>query len=199
MLGRAGGRACFRADRLVAEIDHPGAERPRLEQLQPDAILQWREEWGTGAQDQRMHEQADLLDQPRPQQRRGGGGTAHVDVEPRLRYQACHFRHGVIADQAAIPLDALERPGKHDLRLALPDAGELELHQRGRWIGLSGGPVVDHQLVHPSPVQEGAHLARLVVPERVQLVVDQDPVEGAARRLNEAVERHGHRVDESAH
>jgi hypothetical protein len=39
------------------------------------------------------------------------------------------------------------------------------------------GPVVDHQLVHTPPVQEGAHLARLVVEERVQLLVDQHPVE----------------------
>jgi len=66
----------------------------------------------------------------------------------------------------------VKRGGEHDFGFRVPDPGELDLEVVSFRIFLSRGPVGGHDLVELATVQEGAQLARLVVREAVDLLVD---------------------------
>ncbi len=52
-----------------------------------------------------MDEEAVLVDQPAPHQRRGQRGTTDGQVKPRLRLESCDLFRRFVADQPAVPVD----------------------------------------------------------------------------------------------
>ena len=66
-------------------------------------------------------------------------------------------------------------------------------------ISLGSRPVRRHDLVQAPPVERGVGRAFLIVEPGVDLVVGVRPVQPVVGRFDEAVERHVHQVDQSAH
>src|SRR5437868_5616635 len=64
----------------VALVDHARAERPGLDQVQRDVFGDRRQEWRAAADDDRMAEQAQLVDEAELDRLRGHAGAADLDV-----------------------------------------------------------------------------------------------------------------------
>ena len=112
---------------LVAEVHDAGTERACLDQPEIDRRVQWRKEGYAASKDDRLHEQPVFVDQAELHEGCREGGTAEVHIVARLRFEPGDLVRDVVAHQARIPVDLIERLREDNLGLALPDAGELDL------------------------------------------------------------------------
>ena len=142
----------------VADVNDARAERPGLDQLQVDPLVQGREVGRAPAQDDRTDEEPVLVDEAQLDEGGGQAGAADGQVISRFLLQPGDLFGGVVPDQPGIALDLLEGLREHDLRRLLPDAGELELIVRGRRLLFGRLPVAHHlvqppsvEIAHPSP------------------------------------------------
>src|SRR5262245_1819215 len=99
----------------VAEIDRARSEAARLDQVQRQADVR-REERRPGTDRNRMDDKPVLVDEAGPDELRGDRRPGDVDVAVELVAQSGVDLADVAADDAAVPLDLLERRGEHDLR-----------------------------------------------------------------------------------
>ena len=79
-----------------------------------------------------------FIDQAEPHETRSQIGAADAHVLAGLHLQLLYCLGDVSPDQPGIPADMIEGLRKNDLRLALPDAGVLDLDLRCGWIVVMG-------------------------------------------------------------
>src|ERR687888_2466939 len=164
----------------VSQIDDAPAERACLDELQVDLLIEGREEGRAAAQDDRVDEGPELVDQAEFHQAGGEPCAADGEILARPLLQPCDLLAWAVPDQASIAHYRLERPREHDLRQLLPDAGELALGLRKGGLLLRRLPV-DHRLVESPPQKVPTQLTHLLGVEPKQLVVRHRPVDLAAR------------------
>src|SRR4029453_4506079 len=111
----------------VSQIDDAPAERAGLDELQVDPLIEGREEGPAAAQDDRVDEGPELIDQAELHQARGEPCAADAEILARLLLQPCDLLGRAVPDQASIAHYRLERPREHDLRQLFPDEGRLSL------------------------------------------------------------------------
>ena len=76
------------------------------------------------------------VDEPALDERGGEGGTADLEITVELRPELFEHLADVPRHEARVPLDPVERRGEHDLRLGVPDPGEVEHRLGCRRVGL---------------------------------------------------------------
>src|SRR3954464_15298963 len=125
LMTRTAGSARRIAGAAVALVDHARAERPGLDQVQRDVFGDRRQERRAATDDDRIAEDAQLVDEAELDRRRGQTGAADRDVlvgrVERRGDLLCHRRLG----EPGVALDAVERAAEADLRDRAPDIGEL--------------------------------------------------------------------------
>src|SRR5918996_2073775 len=178
----------------VALVDHARAERSGLDQVQRDVFGDRRQERRAATDDDRIAEQAQLVDEAELDRRCGQAGAADRDV-PVGRVERCsgllgHRRLG----EPGVALDAVERTAEDDLRDRAPDVGERgpELSVTQRRIRLPH----QHRLVKPATAQIASKLAYLRDVETKLLLARGRPPEPALTVGDKAVHRNAHRVDQ---
>src|SRR3954454_21068820 len=178
----------------VALVDHPRAERPGLDQVQPNVFGDRRQEQRAATDDDRVAEHAQLVDEAELDRRRGQAGAADRDVlVSRVERRSGLLGHRPLGEPG-VALDAVERAAEDELRNRAPDVGERgpELVVAQRRIRLPH----QHRLVEPAAAQIAAELADLRKVETKLLVAGGRPPERALTVGDKAVHRHAHRVDQ---
>ena len=157
-----------------------------------------RQRWLAAAHHDGVHEQVDLVHQPRPERVRRETGAAHAQVAIGGLETANGLRIEVGLERGARRRHVVERARVHDLVHRLPDLGVV-LHLRVGTRVIAHGLPDRHRLVHAPAVEGRGGPPLEVVDEGVHLRVRCRPVEAALLVLDEAVERGERRVDELAH
>src|SRR5204862_2962708 len=108
----------------VALVDHARAERPGLDQVQPDVFGDRRQERRAATNDDRIAEHAQLVDEAELDRRRGQAGAADRDVlVSRVDRRSSLLGHRRLGEPG-IALDAGEPAAEDNLRKRAPDVGE---------------------------------------------------------------------------
>src|SRR5687767_6321793 len=178
----------------VALVDHAGAERPGLDQLERDVFSDRRQERRAATDDDRIAEQAQLVDEAELERLRGEAGAADRDVlVGRVERRSGLLGHRRLGEPG-VALDAVERAAEDDLRDSAPDVGERgpELVVAQRRIRLPR----QHRLVKPAATQMAAELAYQREVETKLLLAGSRPPERALAVGDEAVHGDAHRVDQ---
>src|SRR5215204_6221700 len=141
----------------VALVDHPRAERPGLDQVQPNVFGDRRQERRAATDDDRIAEHAQLVDEAELDRLRGQAGAADLEV-----LVSPVERRGDLLGQWRLgepggALHAVERATEDDFRDRAPDVGERgpELVLPQRRVRLPH----QHRLVEPAAEQTTAELA----------------------------------------
>src|ERR687894_526718 len=108
----------------VALVDHARAERPGLDQVQPDVFGDRRQERRAATDDDRIAEDAQLVDEAELDRRRRQAGAADRDVlVGRVERGGGLLGHRRLGEPG-VALDAVERAAEYDLRYGGPGVGE---------------------------------------------------------------------------
>src|SRR5215208_5579997 len=191
---RSGNSSENSSDSLVALVDHARAERPGLDQVQSNVFGDRRQVRRPAADDDRISEHAQLVDEAELDRRRGQAGAADLDVLlGRLERRSDLLGHRPFGEPG-VALNAVERAAEDDLWERAPDVGERgpELVFAQRRVRLPH----QHRLVEPAAQQTAAELADLRGVETKQLLARGRPPERALAVGDEAVHRDAHRVDQ---
>src|SRR5438477_7303873 len=93
----------------VALVDHARAERPGLDQVQPNVFGDRRQERRAATDDDRIAEHAQLVDEAELDRRRGEAGAADLDVlVGRVERRGDLFGEWRLGE-AGVALDTVER------------------------------------------------------------------------------------------
>src|SRR5215217_1896978 len=178
----------------VALVDHARAERPGLDQVQRDVFGDRRQEGRAAADDDRIAEHAQLVDESELDRCRGQAGAADPDVLISCFERGTGLLGHRPRSEPGVALNAVERAAEDDLRDRAPGVGErgVELAVAHRRIRLPH----QHRLVQPAAAQKAAKLAHLRQVETKQLLVRGPPLERALAVGDKAVHRDAHRVDQ---
>src|SRR5919106_2107240 len=178
----------------VALVDHARAERLGLDQLQRDVFADRRQKRRAAPDDDRIAEQAQLVDEAELDRRRGQAGAADRDVlVGRVERRSGLLGHRRLGEPG-VALDAGERVAEDDLRDRAPDVGE-----RGPGLVVAQRRIRlphQHRLVQPAAQQTAAELAYLRDVETKLLLAGGRPPERALAVGDKAVHRDAHRVDQ---
>ena len=153
-----------------------------------------RQERRAATDDDRIAENAQLVDEAELERLRGQAGAADLDVlVGRFERRGDFLGHRRLGEPGVAP-DAVERAAEDDLRERAPDVGERfpELVVAHRRLRLPH----QHRLVEPAAQQNGAELAHPREVETEQLLARSRPPERAVAVGDEAVHRGAHRVDQ---
>src|SRR5215218_4385889 len=191
---RSGNSSENSSDSLVALVDHARAERPGLDQVQSNVFGDRRQVRRAAADDDRISEHAQLVDEAELDRRCGQAGAADLDVlVGRVERRGDLLGNGRLGEPGVAP-DAIERAAEDDLRDGAPDVGERcpELVVAHRGVRLPP----QHRLVEPSADEIPAEPAYPREVEAKQLLARSPPPERALPVGDEAVHRDAHRVDQ---
>src|ERR1700712_2291010 len=178
----------------VALVDHPRSERPGLDQLQPDVFGNRRQVGRAAADDHRMAEYAQLVDESELERLRGQAGTADRDVTVcRVERYSDLLGHRPLGEPG-VTRNAVECAAEDDLRDAAPDVGELDPERVGAY-GRIRLPR-QHGLVQPAAAEIAAEPAYLRGVKTKLLLVRNRPRKAARAVVDEAVHRDAYRVDQ---
>src|SRR5215218_966430 len=121
---RTAGSVRLIAGAPVALVDHARAERPGLDQVQRDVVGDGWQERRAATDDDRIAEQAQLVDEAELERLRGQAGAADRDVlVSRVERRPGLLGHRRLGEPR-VALDAVERATEDDLRDRAPDVGE---------------------------------------------------------------------------
>src|SRR3954464_14998712 len=143
----------------VALVDHAGAERSGLDQVQRDVFGDRRQERRAATDDDRIAEHAQLVDEAELDRRCGQPGAADRDVLVGRVERRSDLLGERRLGKPGVALDAVERAAENDLRERAPDVGE-----RGPELGVAYRRIRlphQHRLVEPATAQVAAELAYL--------------------------------------
>ncbi len=113
---RSGNGSGNPSDSLVALVDHARVERPALDQVQSNVLGDRRQVRRAAADDDRVAEHAQLVDEAELERLRGQAGAADLDVlVGRVERRGDLLGNGRLGEPGVAP-DAIERAAEDDLR-----------------------------------------------------------------------------------